>query len=113
MTALHADRASAAAAAARHKVLPRHPQRCRSRGLPQARAWPSAYALPRDPNDEPYLNVAIAANATFLVSRDLDLLDLMQDATFRQQFPSLTILDPVAFLQVMANRDLTEHQELS
>ena len=74
---------------------------------------PSAYSLPRDPKDEPYLNLAIAANATFLVSRDLDLLDLMQDATFRQQFPSLTILDPVAFLQVMANRDLTEHQELS
>ena len=74
---------------------------------------PSAYSLPRDPKDEPYLNLAIAANATFLVSRDLDLLDLMQDATFRQQFLSLTILDPVAFLQVMANRVLTEHQELS
>ena len=70
---------------------------------------PSAYSLPRDPKDERYLNVAIAANAEFLVSRDLDLLDLMKDATFRQQFSGLTILDPVAFLQIMANRNLTEH----
>ena len=69
---------------------------------------PNAYSLPRDPNDERYLNVAIASNAAFLVSRDLDLLDLMQDRAFRQQFPSLTILDPIAFLKVMANRDSTE-----
>jgi uncharacterized protein len=74
---------------------------------------PNAFSLPRDPKDEPYLNVAIAANAEFLVSRDRDLLDLMKDAAFRQQFPGLTILDPAAFLQVMANRDLTEKQESS
>lgn len=66
---------------------------------------PSAYALPRDPKDERYLNVAIATNAEFLVSRDLDLLDLMKDAAFRQQFPRLTILDPAAFLRVMVSRD--------
>lgn len=74
---------------------------------------PDAYSLPRDPKDERYLNVAIASNAEFLVSRDLDLLDLMKDTTFRQQFPCLTILDPVAFLKVMANRDLTEPSESS
>ena len=44
---------------------------------------------------------------------DRDLLDLMQDTAFRQQFPSLTILDPVAFLKVMAKRDLTEPSESS
>jgi putative PIN family toxin of toxin-antitoxin system len=69
---------------------------------------PSAYALPRDPKDERYLDVAIAANAEFLVSRDLDLLDLMKDAAFCQKFPRLTVLDPAAFLKVMANRDLAE-----
>ena len=74
---------------------------------------PNAYSLPRDPKDERYLNVAIASNAEFLVSRDLDLLDLMKDTAFRQQFPSLVILDPVAFLKVMANRDLTEPSESS
>jgi hypothetical protein len=34
----------------------------------------------------------------FLVSRDNDLLSLMNDAAFRSQFPFLTILDPKAFL---------------
>jgi len=43
-----------------------------------------------------------------LVTRDLDLLDLMKDTTFRQQFPSLTILDPVAFLKLMAARESAE-----
>lgn len=71
---------------------------------------PNAYALPRDPKDERYLNVAMAANAEFLVSRDLDLLDLMKDAAFRRQFPGLTILDPTAFLKVMAARSVAEPQ---
>ena len=69
---------------------------------------PNAYSLPRDPKDERYLNVAMAANAEFLVSRDLDLLDLMKDADFRRQFPGLTILDPAAFLKVMAKRSLAQ-----
>src|SRR2546429_412916 len=34
--------------------------------------------LPRDPKDEPYLNLAVAARADFLVSWDKDLLDLMR-----------------------------------
>jgi len=33
-----------------------------------------------------------------VVSRDKDLLDLMDDPDFRQRFPHLTILDPPAFL---------------
>lgn len=64
---------------------------------------PNVYSLPRDPKDEKYLNVAIASNASFLVSRDLDLLDLMNNPAFRQQFPGLTILAPVAFLRTIAN----------
>lgn len=60
--------------------------------------------LPRDPKDEPYLNLAVAAQATFLVSRDLDLLDLIKDAAFRQRHPDLNILDPPAFLAEMARQ---------
>jgi putative PIN family toxin of toxin-antitoxin system len=35
------------------------------------------FAYSRDPDDEPYLNLAIETEAVFLVSRDNDLLDLM------------------------------------
>ena len=59
---------------------------------------PTVYRFERDPNDEPYLNLAIAVHAPFLVSRDKDLLDLMKDADFRKAYPWLAILDPPAFL---------------
>jgi len=62
---------------------------------------PKVFTLERDPKDEPYLNLAIAVGAQYLVSRDLDLLDLMSDESFRQRYPDLTILDPAAFLQVI------------
>jgi putative PIN family toxin of toxin-antitoxin system len=62
---------------------------------------PVSYILPRDPDDEPYLNLAIATNADYLVTWDKDMLDLMQDAGFRDRFPQLTILNPVALLQVL------------
>jgi putative PIN family toxin of toxin-antitoxin system len=60
---------------------------------------PRAVPLPRDPKDEPYLNLAVAAGAQYLVTRDRDLLDLMQDSSFRATHPGLSIVDPVAFLQ--------------
>lgn len=60
---------------------------------------PAVYHLGRDPDDEPFLNLAIASRAAFLVSRDKDLLDLMEDDEFRKTYPALTILNPVAFLQ--------------
>ena len=63
---------------------------------------PKAFSCVRDPDDEPYLNLAIAAGAKYLVTRDNDLLDLMKEDTFRQRFPSFTILDPVALLQELA-----------
>jgi len=62
---------------------------------------PRVIRLERDPRDEPYLNLAIVTRAHYLVSRDKDLLDLMNDTEFREQWPDLTILDPVAFLQIM------------
>jgi predicted nucleic acid-binding protein len=66
---------------------------------------PSVFFLPRDPKDEPYVNLAIAARASYLVSRDKDLLALMGDESFRSTYPTLTILDPVAFLDAIAKQD--------
>lgn len=61
------------------------------------------FELKRDPDDEPYINLAIEAGAQFLVTRDRDLLDLMRDTeeglAFQFRFPQLKILDPVAFLK--------------
>ena len=63
---------------------------------------PASFTLARDPDDEPYLNLALAAATDYLVTRDQDMLDLMQDAGFRSRYPALIILTPVALLQVLA-----------
>jgi putative PIN family toxin of toxin-antitoxin system len=65
---------------------------------------PKRFVYPRDPKDEPYINLAIAADATYIVSRDNDLLDLMRWDTeegrdFQKRFRSLKIVDPVTFLK--------------
>src|SRR5262249_30986853 len=52
----------------------------------------AAYRFDRDPDDEPYLNLAIAVKAEYLVSRDKDLLSLMENEEFRTIYPSLVIL---------------------
>jgi uncharacterized protein len=75
---------------------------------------PEHFAYSRDPNDEPYLNLAIETEAVFLVSRDNDLLDIMTDFTdeaknFRQRFRKIKIVNPVEFLQIIET-DLPEKQ---
>ena len=62
---------------------------------------PSVFSLPRDPDDEPYLNLSIAVGADYLATRSNDLLDLMQDEAFCRQYTHLTILDPVALLRAL------------
>lgn len=57
----------------------------------------------RDPKDAPYVNLAVAADAAFIVSRDNDLLDLMSkhdddSKEFRQRFRPLKVVTPEAFL---------------
>jgi len=68
------------------------------------RQVPKRFAYRRDPKDEPYINLAVAMKADYLVSRDNDLLDLMdvakpEAANFQSQYSSIHILDPVAFLR--------------
>lgn len=64
----------------------------------------AAVTLTRDPKDEPYVNLALTVGTKYLVTWDKDLLDLMNETamagqSFREQFPGLTILNPVAFLR--------------
>lgn len=65
---------------------------------------PEIFPYPRDPDDEPQINLAVASGARYLVTWDNDLLDLMDETTaagsdFRQRFPHLRILNPVALLR--------------
>jgi putative PIN family toxin of toxin-antitoxin system len=75
---------------------------------------PPAYLLyPRDPDDEPVLNLAIHVNAQYLVTRDRDLLDLMDPARpegreFGRRFPKLRIVDPVIFVLDLAGEEPLE-----
>jgi putative PIN family toxin of toxin-antitoxin system len=67
---------------------------------------PKQFTYPRDPDDECSVNLALAAGATYLVTWDNDLLDLLgenpEGAGFRGRFPGLRILTPVVFLHELA-----------
>jgi uncharacterized protein len=65
---------------------------------------PAGLRFPRDPDDEPYLNLAAHASAEYLVTRDRDMLDLADSTAddarhFRRICPGLKILDPVGLLR--------------
>ncbi len=67
---------------------------------------PLRFHYPRDPKDEPLVNLALAAGAKYLVTWDNDLLDLgnegnAEGATLRVDAPGLTILTPPELLQVL------------
>lgn len=69
---------------------------------------PEHFIYLRDPNDEPYLNLAVETEADYLVSRDHDLLDIMTAYTdeakdFRRRFRNVKIVDPVEFLRIIEN----------
>jgi uncharacterized protein len=73
---------------------------------------PPIFNYSRDPKDEKYIDLAIAVEANYLVSRDKDLLDLMTDASvegkqFRQRSRPLKIVEPIEFLQISTNEDLS------
>lgn len=80
------------------------------------RQVPQKFNYSRDPDDGPYINLAIEAEADYIVSRDKDLLDLMTGYTdeckkFRQRFRSLKIVEPLEFLKEM--RNLENKRDLS
>lgn len=59
---------------------------------------PEEYRFERDPKDACYINLAIVAGAKFIVSRDNDLLDLMNPNSktageFQRRFPMLKIIN--------------------
>jgi len=73
-------------------------------------AVPKVFEYERDPKDEKYINLAIAAKVEYLVSRDLDLLDLMNETLpagkdFIRRFPKLRIINPIAFLRELELRE--------
>lgn len=69
------------------------------------------FDYPRAHQDEPYLDLAAAAKAGFLVSRDKDLLSLMTShaqiaKNFRQTCPGIQILKPEEFLQIIRSMEV-------
>jgi len=71
---------------------------------------PKKFSYPRDEDDEPYINLAVAAAADFIVSRDKDLLDLMtghadECKEFRQRFRPLKVIEPVELLKLIEGRE--------
>ena len=72
---------------------------------------PRAFKLPRDPKDEPYIDLAAAVDASFLVTTDSDMLDLMtgidvESKQFRQRFRGLKVVEPKEFLRIIAEKDV-------
>jgi putative PIN family toxin of toxin-antitoxin system len=69
---------------------------------------PEVFTYHRAPDDEPQINLAIAAGARYLVTWDNDMLDLMDETTatgsdFRRRFPHLLILSPVALIREISS----------
>jgi putative PIN family toxin of toxin-antitoxin system len=74
------------------------------------RSVPNKFNYPRDEDDEPYINLAVAAGANFIISRDRDLLDLMtghanECKEFRQRFRPLRVIEPTELLRLIEARE--------
>lgn len=70
---------------------------------------PRVFVYERDPKDEPYINLAIAVQADYLVSRDTDILALgdlerPEGRRFHDRFPQVNIVDPITFLRDIQKR---------
>lgn len=67
---------------------------------------PKVFSLPRDVDDEPYINLAVESEADFIVTHDKDMLDLMtgyddSSQEFRQRFRPLKVVKPVDFIEIV------------
>ena len=70
---------------------------------------PSVFTLDRDPKDAKYVDLAIAARADFLVTRDNDLLDLRKQGspllpTLEQLDLQCKIVDPFQMLSYLRSK---------
>jgi putative PIN family toxin of toxin-antitoxin system len=58
---------------------------------------PTVAAVPRDPNDNPVVATALKARASYLVTRDDDLLSL-------QEYEGITMITPEDFMALLRRR---------
>ncbi len=70
------------------------------------------FRLERDPKDEIIIDLAVEAKADYIVSHDKDLLDLRNGFTddckeFRQRFRFLTVVEPLEFLRILEEKELS------
>ena len=70
---------------------------------------PKVFSLPRDVDDEIYINLAAECEADYVVTRDKDLIDLrtgysIESKMFRQKFRPLKIVQPLEFLQIVEEK---------
>lgn len=74
---------------------------------------PETYHLPRDPDDEIYIKLALVTSAKFLVTCNTDLLDLMGKTEIgrdlEHRFPRLQALEPKDFLEKHSAMQQTLH----
>ncbi len=71
---------------------------------------PDRYLLAADASDSHYVNLALETGARLVVSRDRDLLRLMdvgrpEGREFRSLFPDLEILDPPGMLRLVQDME--------
>jgi putative PIN family toxin of toxin-antitoxin system len=69
---------------------------------------PEHYVLARDPDDSIYLNLSITAGAPYVVTTDLDLLELIEPQSaagidFRNRFPAVQVVTPTDFEALIRN----------
>lgn len=62
---------------------------------------PAVFHLGRDKDDAKFVDLAAVMKASYIVTRDRDLLDLREDSQFSSQFPELNIVTPVGFLEIV------------
>jgi putative PIN family toxin of toxin-antitoxin system len=70
---------------------------------------PEEFRYERDPDDEPYINLAVVAGAKYVISLDNDLLDLMKASNkagreFQRRYPMLKVITPTALLAEIRRR---------
>lgn len=72
-------------------------------------APPAVFVHPIDPDDSPYVNLALAADARLIVSRDRHLLNLNNpakpwSAEFRSRYPLLQVISAEELLEILRRR---------